>query len=140
MKRAAETGVVEEPAEPTATAKPTSFTYRAFVERVFESVYMPTYRPATARRYRELHAQRVMDLFGDMRLEDIGPNQYRMFAAALHKDGVQTKGPLTLVRTVVRAAHENGYLDKVPSTRCRLPERSRRHESQAAGCAQLGRG
>ena len=81
---------------------------------VFESVYMPTYRPATARRYRELHAQRVMALFGDMRLEDIGPDQYRAFAAALHKDGVQTKGPLTLVRTVVRAAHENGYLDKVP--------------------------
>jgi integrase len=84
------------------------------VEGTFESLYLPTYRPATARRYRELHTQRVMAFFGDMRLDEIGPGDYRAFAALLHTDGVQTKGPLTLVRTVVRAAHESGHLDKVP--------------------------
>ncbi len=112
MKRAAESGVVEE-AE-AAAAKAVCITYRSFVEGPFERLYMPTYRPATSRRYRELHNQRVMAFFGEARLEDIGSSDYRAFAASLHEDHVQTKGPLTLVRTVVRAAHESGYLAQVP--------------------------
>jgi integrase len=112
MKRAAEVGVVEEAAQ--AAPKPVSLTYRSFVEGPFEKLYMPTYRPATSRRYRELHDQRVMAFFGEARLEDIGSSDYRGFAARLHEDGVQTKGPLTVVRTVLRAAHETGYLAQVP--------------------------
>jgi integrase len=117
MKRAAETGVVEtqapQQAEATASA-PASPTYRTFVEGPFEALYMPRYRPATARRYRELHAQRVMAFFGAKPLDDIGPSDYRAFAAALRTDGVQTKGPLTLVRSVMRAAVETGALGKLP--------------------------
>jgi integrase len=115
MKLAAETGVVEQamPRAPKAKAKPTCLTYRAFVEGPFESLYMPRFRLATARRYRELHTQRVMAFFGNMGLDEIGPRDYRAFAAALHGDGVQTKGPLALARSV-RAACESGYIDKVP--------------------------
>ena len=112
MKRAAETGIVEE--EPAATTKPTCSTYRAFVEGDFKELYMPTYRPATARRYNELHDQRVMAFFGPKPLDEIGPNEYRAFAAALHKDGVQPKGPMTLVRTVMRAARNGGLIDRLP--------------------------
>ncbi len=75
---------------------------------------MPTYRPATARRYRELHKQRVMAFFGSKALDAIGPGDFRAFAASLHTDGVQTKGPITLVRTVVRAAHECGLIERLP--------------------------
>jgi len=129
MKRAAETGTVEE-AETTVTAKaePAAMTYAKFVAGPFESLFMPRFRPATARRYRELHHQRVMAFFGKRPLAEIGAKDFRAFAARLHEDRVQTKGPITLVRSVLRAAHESGYLDEVPvcpsglvSTSCKVP-------------------
>jgi len=111
-------GRVEEAPSATPTTplspKPAPLTYAAFVAGQFTSLYMPTYRPATARRYRELHAQRVLAFFGDKPLAAIGPNDYRAFAATLHRDGVKTKGPLTLVRTVMRAAHETGAIPRIP--------------------------
>src|SRR5271166_893465 len=47
MRRAAETGSVEEAT--AATTKPAAMTYAAFVSGPFEQLYMPVYRPATAR-------------------------------------------------------------------------------------------
>ena len=41
-------------------------------------------------------------------------NVFRAFAASLHTDGVQTKGPLTLVRSVVRAGHESSVIERLP--------------------------
>jgi len=112
MRLAAETGRVEG-AIPTPT-KTAAMTYAAFVSGAFEQLYMPTYRPATARRYRELHAQRVLAFFGTKALDAIGPGEFRAFAASLHTDGVHTKGPINLVRTVVRAAWESGVVDALP--------------------------
>jgi integrase len=112
MRRAAETGSVTETAP--APTKAAAMTYLAFVSGPFEQLYMPTYRPATARRYRELHAQRVLAFFGDRPLDAIGPGDFRAFAAALHTDGVHTKGPINLVRTVVRAAWESGVIEVLP--------------------------
>jgi integrase len=112
MRHAAETGSVEESAK--TAHRPTAMTYAQFVEGPFEELYMPTYRPATARRYRELHKQRVMAFFGSKALDAIGPNDFRAFAASLHTDGVQTKGPITLVRSVVRAAHECNVIERLP--------------------------
>jgi len=100
--------------EESATLKPASLTYAAFVEGPFASLYMPTYRPATARRYRELHAQRVLAFFGEKAIDTIGPSDYRAFAATLHRDRVKTKGPLMLVRTVMRAAHETRAIPRIP--------------------------
>lgn len=113
MKLAAETGspeavaIVEEPRAP-------SVTYAAFVVGAFEQHYMPAYRPATARRYRELHAQRVLAFFGTKLLGELGPSDFRAFAASLHTAGIQTKGPLNLVRTVLRAAKECGLIERLP--------------------------
>ncbi len=112
MRRAAETGCVEEAV--AAPTQRTKTTYSAFVQGPFEQLYMPTYRPATARRYRELHAQRVLAFFGNKALDEIGPTDFRAFAASLHADGVQTKGPITLARTVIRAALESGIIEKLP--------------------------
>ncbi len=114
MRRAAETGSVEVEDEGTAPPVRVTMTYAAFVNGPFERLYLPTYRPATARRYRELHAQRVLAFFGKKALEEIGPGDFRAFAASLHTDGVQTKGPITLVRTVLRAALESGLIDRLP--------------------------
>src|SRR5438045_1329609 len=54
MKRAAEMGCVQEPTTPAPPplTKPDSMRYADFVCGLFERLYMPTYRPATARRYR----------------------------------------------------------------------------------------
>jgi integrase len=112
MKRAAETGSVEEAT--AATTKPAAMTYAAFVRGPFEQLYMPVYRPATARRYRELHAQRVLAFFGEKPLNAIGPRDFRAFAASLHTDRVHTKGPINLVRTVLRAASESGLIEVLP--------------------------
>lgn len=112
MKRAAETGSPET-AEAPESVRP-STTYAAFVAGTFAEQFMATYRPATARRYRELHRQRVLGFFGPKALDAIGPGDFRSFAALLHRDGVQTKGPLNLVRTVLRAALECGLIDRFP--------------------------
>jgi integrase len=114
MKLAAAVGSVEQ-AESAASDERTSLTYADFVAGSFERVFMPKFRPATARRYRELHRQRVLAFFGSKPLVEIGPKDFRAFAARLHEDRVQTKGPITLVRTVLRAAHESGCLDEMPA-------------------------
>lgn len=113
MKRATETGTVET-GQQSGTAKEPSITYRAYVDGPFAVNHMPLYRPATARRYRELHDQRVLAFFGEKKLARIEPSDYRAFAAHLHHEEIQTKGPLTLVRTVLRAAFDDGYLGTVP--------------------------
>jgi integrase len=113
-KRAAETGRVEGEERKATPVEPPSITYATFVAGAFESSFMPRFRPATARRYRELHHQRVMAFFGSKPLNEIGSKDFRAFASRLHEDRVQTKGPITLVRTVLRAAHESGFLDEVP--------------------------
>ncbi|MGH7440060.1 MAG: tyrosine-type recombinase/integrase [Polyangiaceae bacterium] len=89
-------------------------TYGAFVSGPFERLYMPAYRPATARRYRELHAQRVLAFFGTKALDAIGPAEFRAFTALLHTEGVHSKGPINVVRTVVRAAWESDVIAALP--------------------------
>jgi integrase len=115
MKRAAETGAPEAEEAPAPAEPPrATVTYGAFVAGAFERHYMPLYRPATAVRYRALHRQRVLAFFGSTALDSIGPAELRAFAATLHADGVQTKGPLNLVRTVLRASHESGLIPALP--------------------------
>lgn len=111
MKLAAETGSPEAVAPPSG---PMETTYAGFVAGIFAERFMPAYRPATARRYRELHAQRVLAFFGGKRLGEIGTGDFRAFAAIIRAGGLQTKGPLNLVRTVLRAARESGLIDTLP--------------------------
>ncbi len=79
-------------------------TFKEFAEGMFESDFMPSYKPSTRRRYRDLLRQHVMAEVGGRRLDEIGANEYRAFAVKLKKAKVQSKGPLNLLRTVLRAA------------------------------------
>jgi integrase len=114
MKRAAETGKVIDDEPIIEKPKLAIVSYAAFFAGDFEKHYMPSYSPATRLRYTELHRQRVGPFFGAMPLGTIEAKQYREFAATLQTDDVQTKGPLNLVRTVLRAAFEHGLIEVVP--------------------------
>jgi integrase len=113
MKRAAETGAVENAVNSDGLGE--CLTYRAFVQGPFEQQFMPGYRPATRVRYVALHRQSVMAFFENKRLNEIGASEFRAFAAQIQGKGLQTKGPVTLVRTVLRAAHESGHLEELPN-------------------------
>jgi integrase len=114
MARAAEKGFVEEDESCDASKAPTSVTFETFVKGPFEVQFMPSFRPATALRYRELLRQSVLGFFGAKSLEKIGSSDIRSFAATLQQRGVQTKGPINFVRTILRTAHDSGYLDEPP--------------------------
>jgi integrase len=87
---------------------------REFVSTTFEALFIPRYRPSTRTRYRDLFKQGLLEELGGKRLDAIGPMEYRAFAAKLSARGVQLKGPLTLVRTVLRAGVEVGALAELP--------------------------
>lgn len=112
MARAAETGTVED--DVPGSEKPGSITFTMFVTSTFETQFMPSFRPATAVRYRALLKQSLLAFFGPKPLDQIGPSEIRSFAATLQQRGVQTKGAVTLVRTILRTAHESGHLDELP--------------------------
>lgn len=112
MARAAETGTVEE--VPPDDNKPSTVTFEVFATGTFETQFMPSFRPATAVRYRALLKQSLLAFLGPKPLDQIGPSEIRSFAATLQQRGVQTKGPITLVRTILRTAHESGHLDELP--------------------------
>lgn len=106
MDLAARTG------SPYPSAPPTTFA--EFVDGAFASAYMPTYRPETAERYRGLLRHRLRGVFGATPLRDIQTAQLRLFVSALATDGVQARGPLNLVRTILTAAHESNLIEAVP--------------------------
>jgi integrase len=100
--------------EGTLLERPPTPTFRAFVEGSFRSLRMPHFRAATRVRYEALLRQGLLDHFGPLRLDAIGADAVHGFAAKLAERGVQGKGPLTLVSTILRAAHELGMLDDMP--------------------------
>jgi integrase len=110
MARAAETGSVEDGED----AASDTLTFAEFARGPFEVMFMPGYRPATQVRYRALFRQSLIAFFGEKRLDQIGPQDIRAYAATLNERGVQTKGPIGLVRTVLRTAHDGGHLDAIP--------------------------
>ncbi len=114
MKRAAQAGSVIDDS-PVITKKVDVVAYDTFFTGDFEKHYMPSYSPATRTRYAALHRQRIKDFFGAMPLNEIDAKRYREFAAVLQTANVQVKGPLNLVRSVLRAANERGLIDSVPT-------------------------
>jgi integrase len=115
MKRAAATGKVIDDAPVIVKPKLIAIAFNAFFEDGFEKHFMPGFSEATRLRYRALHKQRVGAFFGAMPLDTIEPKHLREFAATLQRDGVQPKGAVNLVRTVLRAAHEHGLIETVPA-------------------------
>lgn len=108
IARAAQTG---SPVEQTKGG----ITFKEFVEGVYEADYMPTYRPATRARYRALLKQTVAAEFGPMPLSSIGSADYRTFAGGELRRGVNPKGPLNLVRSILRAAEASGLIEVTPA-------------------------
>lgn len=113
MLRAAETGSPEDVVEAAAPPAPT-MAFKDFVEGAFEAEFMPSYRPATAERYRALFRQRVTPFFEQMPIDEITLADIRAFAAETRKDGIMIKGPVALVCTVLRTAHESGFRGEPP--------------------------
>ncbi len=115
MSKAAETGTVEDdPVEHVEVSPAPKVTFAAFVDDAFEKLFMPRYRPATQVRYRALLRQGLLGHFGKLALEDVGAMDVRAFAATLQARRVQVKGPINLVRTILRAAFDAGVLARLP--------------------------
>ena len=87
---------------------------RDFVSTTFTELFLPRYRSTTRTRYKALFKQGLLDELGGKRLDAIGPMEFRAFSTKLSLRGIQLKGPLTLVRTVLRAAVEAGVLAELP--------------------------
>jgi len=116
MKNAADTGVPEAAATAAAAPEqpPEDRRFSAFVDGSFRKLFMPRYRPSTRERYDALFRQTVMAFFGEMKLEAIDGNALRAYAAMLTSKNVQVKGGVNLVRSVLRAAHDSGCLERLP--------------------------
>ena len=93
---------------------PTKVTVRDFVEGEFTATFMPGYKPSTQRRYRDLFKQGLLAAIGDIPISEFGPNEYRQYAATLIARGVTLKGPLNLVKTVLRAAEAAAVISARP--------------------------
>ena len=123
MLRASETG---SPIEIAVAPKAGMLTFSEFVAAKFEVDFFPTYRPATAIRYRALLKQTVLPEFGKRALNEITSADYRTYAAKLLRAGVTVKGPLTMVRTVLRAAEVSGLIEVAPTVPKGLIKQSRK--------------
>lgn len=91
-----------------------TLTFDGFIEGPFEQQFMPSYRPATAVRYRALRHQAHLSEFRQLRLDEITTGHIRGYAAHIQTKGYQTKPYVTFIRTVLRAAVESGHLDQLP--------------------------
>jgi integrase len=113
MAHAAETGVVEDASVPDEAAK-LKVTFKTFVEGDFDRLYMPSFRDGTQVRYRALLRQGLLEFFGASALEDIGTNEIQAFGASLQKRRIQLKGPVNLLRTILRSAVASKILACMP--------------------------
>lgn len=114
MANAAATGDPE-PSEEDEK-KPSVLTFRSFAEGQWSRDYLPLYKPSTRNRYGQLLTE-LVELFGGMPLDQVGAAQVRGYAARLTERGASLKGPINLVRTILRSAHEAGLLLAVPVLR-----------------------
>jgi integrase len=89
-------------------------TLRVFVEDTFKPLYRTKFRSGTWRRYEGLLRQGLLDELGDKHLDAIGATVVRGFMATVAKRGIQARGPVNLLRTILAAAVETGALEAMP--------------------------
>jgi integrase len=89
-------------------------TLRAFVESTFKPLYRSKFLAGTWRRYEGLLRQGLLDELGDRRVNAVGAPVVRAFMAELAKRGIQARGPVNLLRTILVAAVETGVLETLP--------------------------
>ena len=97
----------------TLEIRPAAPTLSGFVRGQFAELFMGKYRPSTRTRYHGL-LPLLIEKLGTRRLDEIGARDARALAAELGSRGITTKPHVTLLRTILRAAHEVGIIDEVP--------------------------
>ena len=123
MARAAETGSpIEDAVASDAPGSETSM--QAFFSGTFKTIALTEFRPATRERYEALWRQGIGAHFGAMNLADITTNDIRDYAAKLLERGVQTKGPISFVKTLLRCARDEGLIEEVPSISAKFMKKS----------------
>lgn len=125
MALAAETGMVEQ--QPVVLVpRVQTLTFGAFADGPFEKQFIPSYREATAVRYRALRQQPHLAAFRMLHLDEIDTGRIREYAAQIQRNGYQTKPYITFIRTVLRAAVESGHLDALPEFPAGLMQSSKK--------------
>lgn len=104
-ERALKTGTLA-----TKSALPT---FKEFVAGPFTTMIMPRFKKSTRVRYKALFGQGLVDHFGGLRLDEVA-SAVLSFAASLARRKVQAKGPVMLIKTVLRSAVELGFLESMP--------------------------
>lgn len=89
-------------------------TLAAFAKGQFATLFMCKYRESTRSRYAGL-LRDLNDMLGSRRLDEIGATEARGLAADLAARGISTKPHVNMLKTLLRAAHEVGLLEKVPT-------------------------
>lgn len=79
-------------------------TLKAFASDTFNPLCRSKFRAGTWRRYEGLLRQGLLDELGDKRVDAIGAAIVRAFMAELAKRGIQARGPVNLLRTILVAA------------------------------------
>jgi hypothetical protein len=98
----------------TLELRPDAPTLRSFVDDTFKPLFRTKFRPGTWKRYEGILSQGLLDELGDKRVDEITAPTVRAFMAVLGKRGIQSRGPVNLLRTLLTAAAETGALEAMP--------------------------
>jgi integrase len=110
----------------TLAARPAASTVATFLASPAWAQHLATKcRPATRERYEALLRQGIREAFGGKRLDAITAADVRAYEATLRQRDVQPRGPLGLVRTILRVAVDTGALATMPELP-KLPKQSRK--------------
>lgn len=122
-----------EKAEPKAAepAKPPMLTLRRFYETTYTELFLGSVAPSTRDRYTALAKQGLMDVLGDLPLDQIDELQDRRFDAWLQRKKLQTRGPRGFLHALLRCAVEAKALPALPKL-LKLPPKSEKLPSAPA--------
>ncbi|HEY4106695.1 MAG TPA: tyrosine-type recombinase/integrase [Polyangiaceae bacterium] len=98
----------------TLELRPDAPTLRTFVDDTFKPLFRTKFRPGTWKRYEGILSQGLLDELGDKHVDEITAPTVRAFMAVLGKRGIQSRGPVNLLRTLLTAAVETGALEAMP--------------------------
>ena len=88
----------------TLELRPDAPTLRSFVDDTFKPLFRTKFRPGTWKRYEGILSQGLLDELGDKHVDEIAAPAVRAFTAVLGKRGIQSRGPVNLLRTLLTAA------------------------------------
>jgi len=98
----------------TLELRPDAPTLRGFVDDTFKPLFRTKFRPGTWKRYEGILGQGLLYELGDKLVDEITAPTVRAFMAVLGKRGIQSRGPVNLLRTLLTAAVETGALEAMP--------------------------